>query len=249
MKAALSLAAALGLGLAGCAATTTAIGKRNLDVQTKMTDSIFLAPVTPAARTVYVQVRNTSDQPDLDLEAAVRERVAARGYQVVDDPAQAHFILQANVLQAGRSSQTASEAAYKGGFGGTLLGGAAGGAVGYGVGEAGGGNNVLLTVGGALIGAAIEGITGAMVQDVTYSIVTDVQVSEPAEVGQAVTETDSSDLRQGSSGRRVQSSSRTLERKTYATRIVSTANKANLDWAEAEPALVDGITRSMAGIF
>jgi outer membrane lipoprotein SlyB len=241
--------AAIALALAGCAATTTAVSKRNLDVQTRMSDSIFLSPVTPGQRTVYVAVRNTSDRPDLDLEAAVRQSVAARGYLVVDDPAAAHFILQANILQAGRSSETATEAAYKGGFGGTLVGGAAGGAVGYGIGKAGGGNDVLLTVGGAIIGAAIEGITGAFVQDVTYSVVTDIQVSEPADVGQVVTESESADLTQGTSGRRAQSSSRTIERRTYATRIVSKANKANLEWAEAAPALVDGVTRSVAGIF
>jgi hypothetical protein len=244
-----ALSVSLALGLAGCAATTTAVAKRNLDVQTKMSESVFLTPVPPSQRTVFVQVRNTSDQPDLDLEWAVRQQVAARGYEIVDDPTQAHFILQANVLQAGRSSETATEAAYKGGFGGTLIGGAAGGGVGYAIGRAGGGNDALLAAGGALLGAAIEGIAGAYVQDVTYSIVTDIQISEPAEVGQVVTETESTELRQGTSSRIAQSTSRTLERKTYATRIVSRANKANLEWAEAAPALVDGITRSVAGIF
>jgi hypothetical protein len=39
-------AVALLLALSGCAATTTAISKRTLDVQTRMTDSIFLEPVT-----------------------------------------------------------------------------------------------------------------------------------------------------------------------------------------------------------
>ena len=31
----------------GCAATTTGLGKRNLDVQTRMTDTVFLEPVSP----------------------------------------------------------------------------------------------------------------------------------------------------------------------------------------------------------
>ena len=61
---------ALGLALSGCAATSTAVAKRNLDVQTKMSDTIFLDPVTPDERTVYVDVRNTSDQPGLDIGAA-----------------------------------------------------------------------------------------------------------------------------------------------------------------------------------
>ena len=92
---------ALALALSGCAAGTTAIAKRNLDVQTKMSDTVFLDPVPPDERTVYVDVRNTSDKPDFDIGPQIRSAVAARGYRVVDDPRTAHFVLQANVLQAG----------------------------------------------------------------------------------------------------------------------------------------------------
>ncbi|MFZ1428832.1 MAG: complement resistance protein TraT, partial [Geminicoccaceae bacterium] len=110
------------LALSGCAAGSTAIAKRNLDVQTKMSDTIFLDPVSPDQRTVYVDVKNTSDKPDLDLAPQIRAAIAARGFRVVDDPRAAQFVLQANVLQAGRSSETAAEAASGSGFGGTLLG-------------------------------------------------------------------------------------------------------------------------------
>ena len=106
---ALLLVTAVALG--GCAAGYTAVAKRNLDVQTKMTDSVFLDPVPPAERTVYVEIRNTSDKPDLDLQQAIAGSLAARGYRVVEDPSAAHFWLQANVLQAGRNSETAIESA------------------------------------------------------------------------------------------------------------------------------------------
>ncbi|MCC5698300.1 complement resistance protein TraT, partial [Klebsiella pneumoniae] len=57
------VALALGaLMLSGCSATHTAISKRNLQVQTKMSDTIFLDPVADDKRTVFIQVRNTSDQ-------------------------------------------------------------------------------------------------------------------------------------------------------------------------------------------
>jgi starvation-inducible outer membrane lipoprotein len=93
---------ALALALSGCAATTTAISKRSLDVQTKMTDSIFLEPVTTPDRTVLVEVRNSSDRPQLDVASAVRAALAARGYRLVDDPGDAHFLLQAE-RPAGRA--------------------------------------------------------------------------------------------------------------------------------------------------
>lgn len=242
----IAILAAVALG--GCAAGYTAVAKRNLDVQTRMTDSVFLEPVTPSARTVYVEVRNSSDRPDLDIASMVRQQIAAKGYRVVDDPDHANYLLQANVLQAGRTSETAIESAYGGGFGGTLLGGAAGGAAGYALGRAGGGNDVLLGVGGALAGAAVETFAGAWVQDVTYSIVTDLQISERSRDG-IVSETVSGQLSQGKGTTTSQSSSRTTDLRRYRTRVVSSANKVNLAWEEAAPQLVAGLSRSVAGIF
>ena len=240
----------LALGLSGCAAGTTAVAKRNLDVQTKMSETIFLDPVGPEERTVYVDVRNTSDQPGLDIAPQVRAAVEARGYRVVADPDAARFVLQANVLQAGRSSPTAGEVAGGDGLGGTLLGGAAGGAAGYGLGAAGiGVNNTIAAIGGALAGAAIAGLADAYVQDTTYTIVTDVQVSERAPQGVVVSQSEQASLSQGTSGTITQSSSETTGSKRYRTRIVSTANKVNLDWEDAEPELVAGMSRSIGGIF
>jgi hypothetical protein len=37
--------------------------------------------------------------------------------------------------------------------------------------------------------------------------------------------------------------------KSYRTRVVSTANKVNLNYEEAAPALTEGLTRSLAGLF
>ena len=52
--------------LGGCAAVHTSIAKKDLDVQTKMSDSIFLDPVGPDKRSIFVQVRNTSDKANFD---------------------------------------------------------------------------------------------------------------------------------------------------------------------------------------
>lgn len=240
----------LGLTLAGCAAGATAVAKRDLDVQTRMTDTVFLDPVAPHERTVYVDIRNTSDQPDLDIAPQVRDAVAARGYRVVTDPQDARFILQANVLQAGRASQSASRSAYDSGFGGTLLGGAAGGAAGYGLGAAGiGVNGTVAAIGGALAGAAVAGLADAYVQDTSYTIVTDVQVAERTTDGRTLRQTFQADLAQGSSGTLAQSGSGATDLRRYRTRIVSTAEQVNLEWPEAAPLLVAGLSRSIGGIF
>jgi hypothetical protein len=228
----------------GCTATTTAIGKRNLDVQTKMTESIFLDPVPAAHRTIFVEVRNTSDKPDFDLEPAVRTAIAARGYRVVADPADAQFLLQANVLQAGRSAPSAAEASFAGGFGSLLIGAAAGAGAGRVASE-----DTSVIIGGALVGAATAATADGLIRDVTYSIITDIQVSERAQPGIVVTERLTQDLAQGTSGSRVLSAAERHDWKRYRTRVMSIANQVNLDFEDAAPHLVAGLTRSIAGIF
>lgn len=234
------------MALGGCAASSTAIAKRDLVVQSKMSDTIFLDPVAPDQRTVFVQVRNTSDRPELDLAPAVRQSLEQQGYRVVEDPAAAQYWLQANVLQVAVSERSAADAVYGTGFGGPLLGGAVGGGVGYVIGKTVGGSNLLLATGGILLGAAVETITSAFVKDVVFTVVTDVQIAE--RTTRRVAESETAALRQGSSGEQRQESSGTADMKRFRTRVVSTAEKANLDWPEAAPQLVAGVSRNLAGI-
>jgi hypothetical protein len=229
---------------AGCAATATGLGKRNLEVQTKMTDTIFLEPVSPQDRTIFVQVRNTSDQADFDIAEAVKASIAGRGYRVVERPEQAHYLLQANVLQVGRASPTAAEQTFAGGFGGTLIGGAVGAA-----GARIASDDPRALIAGGLVGAATSGIADSLIEDVTYTIITDVQISERAGEGVLVTERLDQNLRQGSGGSRIISATEIHDWKRYQTRIMSTANRTNLDFEDAAPELVAGLTRSISGIF
>ena len=232
------------LSLSACAATTTAIGKRTLDVQTRMSDSIFLEPVTAANRTVLVEARNSSDRPDLDVAPAVRAALEARGYRLVDDPEDAHFLLQANVLQVGRTSRTAADGSFAKGFGSAVVGGAAGAGVGRAASD-----QTEVMIAGAVAGVAASAVADAFVQDVTYSIITDVQISERAGEGVIVTERMSQDLGQGSGGQRILSTTEVHDWKRYRTRVMSTANQVNLDFEDAAPELTAGLTRAIAGVF
>jgi hypothetical protein len=230
--------------LAGCAASTTLAGKHGLDVQTKMSATVFLEPVAPGQRAVLVQVRNSSDQAAFDLQAGVEAALRAKGYRLVDDPAQAQYLLQANVLQVGRSSPSAAEQTFKSGFGGALFGGAVGA-----LGTRAASKDSGAIIAGGLLGAAAEAVTGSAVRDVTYTIVTDLQVAERAIAGVSITESLEQDLGQGTGGVRVLRTSEITDWKRYQTRIVSTANRVNLPFEAAAPALADGLTRSIAGMF
>jgi outer membrane lipoprotein SlyB len=238
------IAGLLAVSLSGCAAATVAISKAELDVQTKMSNTVFLDPVPPADRTVFVQIRNTSDKPDFDIASDVRSAVAAKGYVVTDDPDAAHYLLQANVLQAGKTDPTAAERALAGGYGDTAVGALAGAAVGYQVGNSSGGG----ALAGGLIGTAMTTVANAVVRDVTYAIITDLQISERARAGVMVREDSQQTLRQGTSGSKSVQSSEITDWKRYQTRIVSTANKVNLEFEEAAPQLVTGLVRSISGI-
>ena len=234
--------------LGGCAAVHTSIAKKDLDVQTKMSDSIFLDPVGPDKRSIFVQVRNTSDKANFDIEAPIKAAMAAKGYRVTDDPEQAHYKLLAQVLQVSNASPTAAESAVRGGYGGPILAGAATGAL---IGGAAGGYRGAAYGGaaGALVGGVATTVADASVKDVTYMVITDIQISEKAREGVIGRRDAQVDASQGVGGRERQTFSEVTDEKRYRTRIVSTANKVNLSYEEAAPELTQGLARSLAGMF
>lgn len=107
-------------------AIKTFSAKKDLDVQTKMSDTIFLDPVEPDRRIVYLNVRNTSDKSNFDIAGPVARVLEGKGYIITPDPKKAHYWLQVNVLSVDKASPTAAQAALGAGYGGTY--GAAGSA-------------------------------------------------------------------------------------------------------------------------
>jgi len=243
MVSGLSLAA---IQFTGCQAAHTAIAKRNLDVQTKMTETVFLEPTSSENKTIFVDVKNTSDQ-DIAVRSGVEAALKSRGYTIVDNPNKASYMLQANVLQIGKSNLNEIRSAFNAGFGnGAVQGAVAGAATGYVVGGGSGKNAAAI----GLAGAAAGFIADAMVEDVYYSMVTDLQVRERASEGETVVQTQSSDIKQGSSTNVSQVVQGTKTNwKTYRTRVVSSANKVNLQFEEAQPVLQTALGKSIAGIF
>lgn len=234
--------------LAGCAASQTMISKRNLDVQTKMSETIFLDPIGPEQKTIYVEVRNTSDKDNFDLEGPIKAAMTKRGYRVTQDPKEAHYRLQANVLQVGKTDGMTAQAALHAGYGGEVtvgklvgerVGAAAGGWTGA---DAGG-------LAGSVVGGATELLAGSLVKDVYFSVITDIQLVEKAADGVDVRQDSQQHLVQGMGGAQQQTSSEITKFKKYRTRVVSTANKVNLDYEEAAQALTQGLTRALSGLF
>ena len=80
-------------------------------------------------------------------------------------------------------------------------------------------------------------------------VVTDIEITERARPGVIVRQDSQQNASQGMGGRRTQTSSEVMDVKKYRTRIVSTANKVNLDYAEAAPQLTQELVRSVSGLF
>lgn len=244
---ALTLTIAVLTVLGGCAAVHTSIAKKDLDVQTKMSDTVFLDPVGPSKKTIYVDIRNTSDKSNFDIQAAIVHNLQAKGYTVTSDPDRAHYWLRANVLSVDKASPTAAENALHAGYGGAITGAAIGTATGAALGGWSGAGI------GGLAGAAAFGIAetvaDAYVKDVTYMAITDIEIAEKAKKGVFVRQDSKQDAKQGIGGGRTQTSSEVSDKKQYRVRVVSTANKANLEYPEAAPLLTEGLTRSISGVF
>lgn len=86
------------LMLTGCGAMSTAIKKRNLEVKTQMSQTVWLEPASD--KTVWIQVRNTSDKDMSDLQTLLSQDLRAKGYSITSSPDSAYYWIQANILKA-----------------------------------------------------------------------------------------------------------------------------------------------------
>ncbi len=232
----------------GCAAVHTSVAKRNLDVQTRISSAIFVDAVKRDKRIVYVDIR--SGIMEFDRRAFKKSVIAEfaandNGYRITDDPDEAQYHMNIFVTKLEKTNPTAAEAALKRGYRGDVGAGAALGAtVG---GERGG--SISGVVGGSILGALGTTAINAFVQDVTYLLVADVQIKEKTRRGVIVRKDTQISTKDGDSGGSTQRVSEATNRKEYRTRIVTTANKANLDIEEAQPLMFKKTAYAMSGFF
>ncbi|OYI32089.1 complement resistance protein TraT [Klebsiella pneumoniae subsp. pneumoniae] len=204
-----------------------------------MSETIWLEPSNN--KTVYLQIKNTSDKDMSGLQAKIASAVTSKGYQVVSNPDTAGYWIQANVLKADKMDLRESQGWLSRGYEGAVTGAALGaGITAYNSSSAGATLGVGLAAG--LVGMAAD----AMVEDVNYTMITDVQIAERTKTQ---VQTDNvAVLRQGTSGAKVQTSTETGNQRKYQTRVVSNANKVNLKFPEAQPVLEDQLAKSIANI-
>lgn len=227
--------------LEGCNASRNLMEHSSLKTETKMSSTIFLDPVSTQQKTVLLQIRNTSERANFNPKDRIASKLTNSGYKITDDPSKAHYLLQANILKVGEAKPDDVRNALLGGYEAPIQGAAIGAMAGlY-------SNNHVSPLTGGLAGAAIGMVADSMIKNITYNVITDLQISEKTNA--KVTEINTSNLIQGTSGSKQVISNETTNWKRYQTRIVSSANKVNLDFSAAEPELMDGLAQSISGIF
>ncbi|MCG9657608.1 complement resistance protein TraT [Vibrio mediterranei] len=229
------------VALSGCSAVTTAVKKRNLEVKTQMSETIWLDPVSSEKRTVFVQVRNTTDK-QIDIAEPLKNKLSAKGYHVVSDPDMAHYWIQTNVLKLDKMDLREAQGYFSNGYGAGISGAALGALT---AGSFTSNSNNI--VGGALIGTAVGLVADAMVEDVNYALITDVQIVEKSD--KEIETVQQGSINNGSSASTRTTLTTTDNKKRFQTRILSNANQVNLDFEDAKPVLVDGLATSISGVF
>ena len=219
-----------------CSTMHTVVSKRNLDVQTKMSDTIWLEPAAANERTIFVQVKNTSGK-NLNIEQKLINVLTSKGYRIVNDPAEAKYWLQANILKVDKVNLDNEN-----GFSDAVLGAGIGGVLGA---QRSGG--AYTAIGWGLAGAAIGTLADALVDDTAYAMVTDILITE--KTGRNVQTTTRNSVKQGNSGSMTSTSSGSSNMEKYSTRVLSTANQVNLNFSSAIPILEDELGKVVGGIF
>jgi len=209
-------------------------------------NTIFLDPNTN--RTVYTQLRNASENQQVTLNE-LNAKLTAKGYQLVKDPEQANYWIQAKVIYCHKAAEGVTpESVAKAGAGAGISSGGttmvsasdmSGGGMGAGMMGMGGGMpdmNALMRQ--AMAGGG--GFPGMQMQQapkedgITYLCVTDVQITD-RKLGKTIGAPVGG---QNASSPKVQQ-----------MRMVGHVRQKDLDIPEATPIIQDKVNTGIAGLF
>lgn len=134
----------------------------NAEVETLLSQSVFLRPTLPGERSLYLRITSTADKPvDLEgLHKELTERFRAKGYRI-SAPESANFMLQVNVLSISKTSKSLTKEAVSNGFGAAV-------AI----------ANAAVGPAGQVVGAATESATSIFFRDTYFNMITDVMINE-----------------------------------------------------------------------
>ena len=208
-------------------------------------NTFFLLPST--ANTIFIQARNSSDNEAVSL-TDLGARLTAKGYQIIQDPSAAHYIVLANIVYCNVTKpempvESIVASGYGSGIGSSIMGGLQGltsmasmaGPQGAIVGTAASMGLSAIEGVGSAVGSLFSGpSTPKMHDDVNYACVADLQITE-----QGAAASTPSTAKSGSNA----------QPGVYQTRLAADVHQKKLDEAEATPLLQQRLSASVAGNF
>lgn len=234
------------LALTGCGATSALMNHSSLDVNSKMSNTIFLDPIDKSKQTIYLQVKNTTSEDMKGLNAALTKNFTDAGWKVVTDQKSAYNMAQVNVLQAGEVKDPDSAWAFvDSGYGKAASAAVLGGVSGVGAAMLGASTGTSLGI-GAGVGVA-SFVADSMITNKAYSVITDVQIS--VKVNGKVSSSHTASLKQGTSSSENQTYTVSGNWLKYQTRVGTVAQKVNLKFPDAKPEIVKQLGQQISGIF
>lgn len=204
-------------------------------------NTFFLPPSTQ--KTVFIQARNSSDNQGVSL-SDLGARLSAKGYQLIDDPGAAHYVVLANIVYCNITKpempvESIVASGYGGGFGSTMMGGLHSLA---GMASMAGPQGAIAGTAAEMGLGAIEGIGSLfsssssapkMPDDVNYACVADIQITErggmPIPAG----------MKTGTGE----------QAGVYQTRLAADVHQKKLNEEEATPLLQQKLSAAVAGNF
>jgi hypothetical protein len=190
-----------------------------------ITSNTFFLPPS-SQKTVFVQTRNSSDNQDVSFHD-LGARLTAKGYQIVEDPGTAHYIVLANIVYCNITKpEMPVESIVASGYGGGPQGAMAGAAASMGL-------SAIEGIGSA-VGSLFSSSSGPkMPDDVNYACVADVQITEQA----------ASPVPAGMKTGTGQQAG------VYQTRLAADVHQKKLNEKEATPLLQQKLSAAVAGNF
>ena len=209
-------------------------------------NTFFLPPST--ANTVFIQARNSSDNQEVSL-TDLGARLTAKGYQIIDDPNAAHYVVLANIVYCNVTKpempvESIVASGYGGGLGSSMMSGlhsltsmaSMAGPQGMLAGTA--ADMGLSAIEG--IGSAVGSLFGSsssapkMPDDANYACVADIQITEQsATLSVPVGMKTETGQQPG----------------VYQTRLAADVHQKKLDEKEATPLLQQKLSAAVAGNF
>lgn len=237
--------------LSGCSSAVRAIKNKDLAVEAKMSDTIFLEAETLAEAmpaqggngAIFVRVANTSDFQDVDFKNIINGKLNQMGFKVTQSPKEASYSVAANLLYMGEKKEGIDgDAILAAGFGGAVIGASASAVTGSNWQRAG--------AAGLIAGAAAAGgeaLVGGIFHVDEYLGVIDIQIKE--EVAGGVKGAQDAEMTNGINTNIKTTRNIASDKQEYRTRIVVKAKQTRMDRAEAVGVISDRLGSQISGLF